>query len=322
MRRREFLMLLGGAAVFRPHRAHAQQVGKLDRIGFLRVGPPPSSFIEPLRRALGQMGHIEGKNYVFDFGIAESVDQLPAVAAELIRSKVNVLIASGTPAVLPAQHATNVIPVIIVAAVDPVAAGLVASLARPGGNVTGLTAVFADLTGKRLELLKEMLPTLTRVALVSRPKNPGHDQYVQQAQLAARKLGIELDVMSLNSPDEFETAFANARDVGALIQIDDAMFTAHRQQLVDLANQHRIPGSYGLREFVDIGGFVALGPSYPDLYRRAALYVDKILKGAQPADLPVEQANKFEMVVNLKTAKGLGMVISPSLLARADEVIE
>ena len=152
MRRREFLMLLGGAAVFRPHRAHAQQVGKLDRIGFLRVGPPPSSFIDPLRRALGEMGHIEGKNYVFDFGIAESVDQLPAVAADLIRSKVNVLIASGTPAVLPAQHATNVIPVIIVAAVDPVAAGLVASFARPGGNVTGLTAVFADLTGKRLEL--------------------------------------------------------------------------------------------------------------------------------------------------------------------------
>ena len=322
MRRREFMAGLSGVAATWPLTARAQQVGKLDRIGFLRVGPPPPSFIEPLRRALSEMGHIEGKNYVFDFGIAESVDQLPAVAADLIRSKVNVLMASGTPAVLPAQHATDVIPVVIVAAVDPVAAGLVASFARPGGNVTGLTAVFADLTGKRLELLKEMLPNLTRVAFVSRPNNPGHDQYVQQAQLAARKLGIELDVMSLNSPDEFETTFANARDVGALIQIDDAMFTAHRHQLVDLANQHRIPGSYGLREFVDIGGFMALGPSYPDLYRRAALYVDKILKGARPADLPVEQANKFEMVVNLKTAKALGLVISPILLARADEVIE
>jgi ABC-type uncharacterized transport system substrate-binding protein len=322
MRRREFLTLLGGVSVFRPAPAHAQRVGKLDRIGFLRVGPPPPSFIEPLRRALSEMGHIEGKNYVIDFGIAESIDQLPAVAAGLIRSKVSVLVASGTPAVLPAQHATNVIPVVIVAAVDPVAAGLVASLARPGGNVTGLTAVFADLMGKRLELLKEMLPTLTRAALVSRPSNPGHDQYLQRAQFAARKLAVELDVMSLNSPDEFEPAFANARNVGALIQIDDAMFTAHRQQLVDLATQHRIPGSYGLREFVDIGGFMALGPSYPDLYRRAALYVDKILKGARPADLPVEQANKFEMVVNLKTAKALGLEIAPSLLARADEVIE
>jgi putative ABC transport system substrate-binding protein len=322
MRRREIITLLGGAAVSWPLAAHAQQVGKVDRIGFLRVGPPPPSFIEPLRRALNEMGRVEGKNYVFDFGIAESVDQLPTIAADLVRRNVNVLVASGTPAVLPARQATNVIPVVIVAAVDPLAAGVVTSLARPGGNVTGLTAVFADLTGKRLELLKEMLPTLTRVALVSRPSNPGHDQYVQQTQLAARKLGIELEVMSLSSPDEFEIAFGNARGVGALIQIDDAVFTSHRQKLVDLAIRHRIPGSYGLREFVDIGGFMALGPSYPDLYRRAALYVDKILKGAQPADLPVEQANKFEMIVNLKTAKALGLVISPSLLARADEVIE
>jgi putative ABC transport system substrate-binding protein len=322
MQRRKFIKLLGGVAVFWPLAAHTQQVSKIDRIGFLRVGLPPPSFIEPLRRALNEMGHVEGRNYVFVFGIAESVDQIPAVAADLIRSKVNVLVASGTPAVLPARHATSVIPVVIVAAVDPVAAGVVTSLARPGGNVTGLTAVFADLTGKRLELLKEMLPTLTRVALVSRPNNPGHDQYVEQAQLAARKLGIELEVMSLNSPDEFEAAFDNARDVGALIQIDDAMFTSHRQKLVDLANQHRIAGSYGLREFVDIGGLMALGPSYSDLYRRAALYLDKILKGAQPADLPVEQANKFEMIVNLKTANALGLVISPSQLARADEVIE
>jgi putative ABC transport system substrate-binding protein len=214
------------------------------------------------------------------------------------------------------------IPVIIVAAIDPIETSVVTSLARPGGNVTGLTAVFADLTGKRLELLKEMLPSLTRVALVSSPANPGHSQYVRQTELAARLLGVELEVLSLSNPDEFECAFRNSRDVGALIQIDDAMFTSQRQKLVELANKYRIPGSYGFREFVDIGGFMALGPSYPDLYRRAALVVDKILKGAKPADLPVEQANKFEMIVNLKTAKALGLTISPTLLARADEVIE
>jgi putative ABC transport system substrate-binding protein len=321
MRRRELIGLLGGAAAW-PFAARAQQSGKIDHIGFLRVGQPPPSFIEPLRRALKEMGHVEGKNYVFDFGIAERVDQLPAIAAGLVGHNVNVIVASGTPAVLPARSATNTIPVVIVAAVDPVAAGVVTSLARPGGNVTGLTAVFADLTGKRLELLKEMLPALKRVALVSRPANPGHDQYVQQTRLAARILGVELVLMPLSNPSDFDAAFRGAGNVGALIQIDDAMFTFHRQELVDLATKYRIPGSYGLREFVDIGGFMALGPSYPDLYRRAASYLDKILKGAKPADLPVEQASKFELIVNLKTAKALGLTISPTLLARADEVIE
>jgi len=224
--------------------------------------------------------------------------------------------------VLPAREATNAVPVVFVAALDPAATGVVTSLARPGGNVTGLTAVFADLTGKRLEFLKEMLPTLTRVALLSRPANPGHVQYVQQAQMAARILQVELEIMSANGPEEFEVAFHGAQGVGALIQIDDAMFTAHRLKLVDLATRHRIPGAYGLREFVDIGGFMALGPSYPDLYRRSAAHLDKIFKGAKPSDLPVEQANKFEVIVNLKTAKALGLTISPSLLARADEVIE
>ncbi len=321
MKRREFLGILGGAAAW-PLAARAEPRGKIDRIGFLRVGQPPPSFIEPLRRALGQMGRVEGKNYVFDFGIAESVDQLPAIAAALVGRHVNVLVASGTPAVLPARNATNTIPIVLVAAVDPVAAAVVTSLARPGGNVTGLTAVFADLTGKRLELLKEMLPALQRAALVSRPENPGHDQYVQQTRLAARILGVELVLMPLSNPDDFDAAFRGAGNVGALIQIDDAMFTAHRQKLVDLATKYRIPGSYGFREFVDIGGFMALGPSYPDLYRRAASYLDKILKGAKPADLPIEQASKFEMIVNLKTAKALGLTISPALLARADEVIE
>ena len=321
MKRREFLGALSGAVAW-PVIAQAQESGKVYRIGLLRVGQPPPSFIEPLQRALSELGYVERRNLVFDFGIAERVDQLPGLVADLIRRKADVILASGTPAVLPARNATTTLPVVFVAALDPTETGVVASLARPGGNVTGLTAVFADLTGKRLEFLKEMLPALARVALLSRPANPGHSQYVQQTQIAARILRVELEVLSANGPDEFEAAFRSAQGVGALIQIDDAMFTSHRQKLVELATRHRIPGAYGLREFVDIGGFMALGPSYPDLYRRAATYLDKIMKGAKPADLPIEQANKFETIVNLKTAKALGLTIPPALLARADGVIE
>jgi putative tryptophan/tyrosine transport system substrate-binding protein len=321
MKRREFIV--GAAATTAmPLAAGAQQDGKVHSIGILRVGQLPPSFIDPLRRGLSDLGYVEGKNIAFEYGIAQNVKQLPELAADLVRRKVDVLVASGTPAVLPARNATNVVPVVFVAAIDPIATGVVTSLARPGGNVTGLTAVFADLTGKRLELLKEMLPNVSRFALLSRPGNPGHTQYVQQTQIAARILRVELEVLQANSPDDFEPAFRNAKGAGALIQIDDAMFTSHRVRLVELAARHRIPGAYGLREFVDLGGFVALGPSYPDLYRRAATYVDKILKGAKPADLPVEQPTKFELIINLKTANALGLTIPPSLLARADEVIE
>ena len=236
--------------------------------------------------------------------------------------RVDVLVASGTPAVIPARNATKAVPVLFVAAIDPVATGVVNSLARPGGNVTGLSAVFSDLTAKRLELLKELLPSLDRAALLSRPANPGHFQYVEQMQMAARILRIGLEVMAANSPDDFEGEFRRVEGIGALVQIDDAMFTAHRQKLVELANRYRIPGAYGFREFVEAGGFVALGPNYSDLYWRAASYLDKILKGAKPADLPVEQASKFEFILNLKTAKALGLDIAPTLIARADEVIE
>jgi putative ABC transport system substrate-binding protein len=324
MNRREFIALAGGTAahsVLWPRAGLSQRAGKLKRIGFLRVGPPPPSFIEPLRRGLTGFGHVEGNDIAFEFGIAQTVAQLPALAADLV-GRVDVLVASGTPAVLPARNATNVVPVVFVAAIDPVATGVVTNLARPGGNITGLTAVYSDLTGKRLELLKEMFPNLTRVALLSRPANPGHTQYVQQTVMAARILRVEVEVLSLSSPDDFEPAFRRLKGVGALIQIDDAMFTSHRAWLVELAVKYRIPGAYGLREFADLGGFMTLGPSYPDLYRRAAAYVDKILKGTKPADLPVEQASKFEMIVNLKTARALGLAVSPMLLARADEVIE
>ena len=328
MKRREFIALAGGAAAAStlswPLAAREQPTGKVARIGFLRIGPPPPSFIGPLRQGLKDLGYLEDKNFVFDYGLAQRVAELPGLAADLVRRKVDVLVASGTPAVIPARNATSAIPVVFIAALDPVATGVVTSLARPGGNVTGFTAVFSDLTGKRLEFLKEMLPALRRVALLTRPANPGHYQYVQQTQIAARLLRVELEVLAVNSPDDFEPAFRRAADAGvtALIQIDDAMLTTHRQRLVELATSHRIPGAYGFREFVEIGGFMALGPSYSELYRRAAEYLDKILKGAKPADLPVQQPTKFELILNLKTAKALGLTISPTLLARADEVIE
>ena len=322
LKRREVITLLGGAAVTWPFAAGAQPAGKVHRIGMLRVGPPPSSFIEPFRQGLSDLGYVEGQNIIIEYGLGRSTEQLPDIAADLVRRKVDVLVASGTPSALPARNATRTIPVVFVAAIDPIATGLVASLARPGGNVTGLTALFADLTGKRLELLKDILPMLSRVALLSRPANPGHAQYLREAELAARALGVRLQVLSVRGPNDFEEAFSGVMGVGAILQVDDALFTSHRGTLVELAARHRLPAVYGTKEFVELGGFVSLGPSYSGLYRRAATYVDKILKGAKPADLPVEQPTKFELVINLKTAKALGLDVPPALLARADEVIE
>ena len=249
------------------------------------------------------MGYVEGQNILIEYGIAETVEELPHFAADLVARKVEILIASGTPAVVPARNATETIPVIFIAAIDPVGTGVVTSLARPGGNVTGLTALFADLTGKRLELLKEMFPSLARVAFLSRTTNPGHHQYVHEAQVAAQKLNVKLQIIDVKGPDGFGEAFRSADGAEGLIQIDDAMFTAHRNELVRLALTHRMPGIYGPREFVDLGGFAAFGPSYSDLYLRAANYIDRIFKGAKPADLPVQQPTKFELVINLKTAK-------------------
>lgn len=217
MKRRDFITLFGGAAAAWPLTGRAQQARTISRIGFLRVGAPPPSFIEPLKKALKELGYVEGENFIFDYALAKHVAELPKLAADLVGRKVDVLVASGTPAVIPARNATNTIPIVFVAALDPVATGVVTNLARPGGNVTGFTALFADLTGKRLELLKELMPSLTRVALLSRPANPGHYQYVQRTLEAARILRIELDVMAVNSADDFEAGFRNVQGVGALI---------------------------------------------------------------------------------------------------------
>lgn len=324
MRRRELMTLLGAMAVW-PSRAiavPAPRSDKIYRIGMLRVGYPPPSFLAPFRKGLKELGLIEGQNIFIEYGIGRDVQELPKIANNLIGLQVALLLASGTPAVIPAKNATTSVPIVFVAAIDPIATGLVQSLSRPGGNITGLTALFTDLMGKRLEFLKEAFPSISRVALLSHINNPGHEQYVREAERAARMLGIQLQVLAISDPSELDAAFDRAQGAGAILQVDDAMLTAQRERLVALANKHRLPGIYGFREFVDVGGFMALGPSYSELYHRAAAYVDKILAGAVPADIPVEQPAKFEMIVNLKVGRELGIEISPLLLARADEVIE
>jgi putative ABC transport system substrate-binding protein len=292
------------------------------RIGVLRVGSPPRSFIEPFRERLRDLGYIEGRNIIIEYGLARSAVQLPNVAAELIRLEIEVLVASGTPSVVPAANATRTIPVVFVAAIDPVATGLVASLARPGGNVTGVTAMHADLIGKRLELLKELLPKLSRMAVLVRASSPATAQYVREAELAARALGVELQVLAVNEPREFEGTFNAAQGASALLVADNAVFTAQRTQIAKLALKNRLPTMYGFGDMVKAGGLMAYGPHYGDLYWRAATQVVNLLRGAKPAELPVQQPTKFELVINLNTAMVLGLEIPPALLARADEVIE
>jgi putative ABC transport system substrate-binding protein len=321
MNRRTFLFGLTLGALAAPHAAAAQQAGKVSRIGFFRFGPPPPTWMAGFRQGLRELAYVEGQNIAIEYGLAQSVTELPAVAAEVLRRKVDVLVASGTPSVLAAKNATSTIPVVFVIAIDPVAAGLVESLARPGGNVTGLTAVYADLIGKRLELLKELLPKLSRIAVLVRA-TPAAAQYLKEAELAVQTLGASLQVLTVSDPRDLEGAFSAARGASALLQSDDAVFTASRTQIAELALKNRLPTVSGLREMVEAGGLMAYGAHTGDLYRRAATYVDKILKGARPADLPIEQTTKFELVINLKTAKVLGLRIPQSLLLRTDEVIQ
>jgi putative ABC transport system substrate-binding protein len=312
------VLVLTGA----PLLADAQQVGKVNRVGFLRFGSIPPAFIVGFRQGLREQGYVEGQNIIIEYGLAQSAAQLPHVAAELVRLKVDVLVASGVPSVLPARNATSMIPVVFIAAIDPVAAGVVASLSRPGGNVTGVTVMQAELTGKRFELLKELLPKLSRIALLVRATSPAAVEYVQAAEHAARALGTSLQLLSVREPRDLEAALSAARGASALLQSDDAMFTAHRTQIAEFALKNRLPMVSGLREYVEAGGLMSYGAHTGDLHRRAATYVGRILKGATPADLPVEQPTRFEFVINLKTARALGLEIPQSLLLRADEVIQ
>jgi putative tryptophan/tyrosine transport system substrate-binding protein len=325
MRRRTLIGSLGLLAVAMPRFARAQQPSRIYRIGLLRVGQPPPSFIDPFRQGLRDLGYIEGENLVIDYGLAESAERLPEAAAALVARKVDLIFASGAAAVLPARDAAKAIPVVFVAGIDPIGTGLsTRGLAQPGANVTGLTTIQIDLTAKRMQLLKELLPSLERVAFLSREGNPGNTQYVREAERAAESLGLVLHSFSATTAGDFENAFRSALAVraGALVPMDDSVFTSGRRQLVELAERYRLPGVYPIREFVLDGGLISLGPKYQDIYRRAATYVDKVLKGTPPADLPVEQPTTFEVVVNLKAAHALGLTVPPALLTRADEVIE
>jgi putative ABC transport system substrate-binding protein len=310
------------AALAAPRTAETQQTGRIYRLGFLRDGPPPETFIEGLREGLRELGYVEGRHISIEYGLARSADELPTAAARLVTLKVDVILASGTPSVPAAKSATKTIPIVFVASIDPVATGVVASLARPGGNVTGITGIHSDLMGKRLELLGEAVHKLSRVAVLSHATNPGNAEYIRQAELAARALGVQLQLLAVRDAGDFERVFSEARGASGLIQFDDVIFTSHQREVVELAAKYRLPTIYGFREFVHAGGLMAYGPDYPDLYRRAATYVDKILKGVNPTDLPIEQPTKFELVINVKTAKALGLGIPPSLLVRADQVIE
>jgi ABC-type uncharacterized transport system substrate-binding protein len=302
--------------------AQAQQKPSSYRIGFLRNGPVPEMFIDGFRQGLQEIGYAEGKDFAIEYGLAETADQLPAAAADLVQRKVAVIIASGTPPVPAAKDATSTIPIVFVASIDPVATGVAASLAHPGGNVTGFTLASADLMGKRLELLKEIVPNLSRVAVLSQAKNPGNLEYLRQSELAAPALALQLQFVAVNEPTDFEQAFTELRGAQAVIQMENVLFTSYRKQIVQMALTQRVPVVYGFREFVDEGGLVAYGADLRDQYRRAATYVDKILKGAKPGDLPVQQPTKLELVINIKTARALGLEIPPTILSRANEVIE
>ncbi len=302
-----------------PLAAPAQQApGKTARIGVLgRVSLPFDAFREGLR----ELGYVEGQNIAIEYRFADGKDErLPGLAAELVRLKVDVIVAVSPPATEAAKQATSTIPIVFPVSGDPVAEGFVASLARPGGNLTGLATIGPELLGKQLELLKAVAPKVSRVAMLQNPSQ----QVQRQAEDAARALGVQLQVLKARTPSEIEAAFAAMRSqrAGGVLVMRDSVFFAQRTQIVALAAKSRLPAVYGFREQAEAGGLMAYGASTPQLFRRAATYVDKILKGAKPADLPVEQPTKFELVITLKTAKELGLTIPPSLLGQADQVIQ
>jgi putative ABC transport system substrate-binding protein len=277
------------------------------------------------REGLRELGYVEGRNIQVESRWAEgNYDRLPGLAADLVRLKVDVIVTYGTPAAQAAKGATGTIPIVMAAIIDPVASGLVTSLARPGGNITGQSMMSPDLAEKQLQILKELVPKTSRVAVLHNPANPGNAPQVRHAQDAARALGVRLQILGARGPSEIDGAFAAmaAEQAGAVIVLVDAILQSNRARIADLAARHRLPAVYGLHEYAEVGGLLAYGPNRLDMFRRAATYVDRILKGAKPGDLPVEQPSTFTLVINLKTAKALGLTIPPSLLLRADQVIE
>ncbi len=308
--------------------AEAQQPSKVIRLGFLIAtsASTEKSRTEAFRQGLRELGYVEGKNIVIEWRFAEGkFDRLPDLAAELVRLKVEVIVTGGSTSTRAAKEVTTTIPIVMAFDNDPVGSGVVASLARPGGNITGLSALSPELSGKRLELLKETVPKLSRVAaLGTSTNNPGNAQILKETELAAGAFGVQLQYLDVLSPKDIETVFraASKGRADAVLVLASPVLNSQRTQIADLAIKSRLPAIYPQSEYVQDGGLMSYGTSFADLYRRAATYVDKILKGRKPADLPVEQPTRFELVINLKTAKALGLTIPQSVLFRADKVIK
>jgi putative ABC transport system substrate-binding protein len=307
----------------------AQPSEKVPRVGYLLGGfhsdPQRQRFLEAFRQGLRELGYVEGQNIAIESRWAEGKDdRFPALAADLVRSKVDVIVAGSGAATQAAQQATRTIPIVMSTVADPLGSGLVASLARPGGNVTGMTAMSPDVAGKQFQLLTEVVPKLSRVALLTNPDNPSSARSVREAEAAARALGVRLQALEARNSQEIDSAFAamTRERAGALLILPDVIFLNQRQQMAELARKRRLPAVYGVREYAEAGGLMAYGANYIDLVRRAATFVDKILKGAKPGELAVEQPTKFELVINLRTAKAIGLTIPPSLLQRADQIID
>jgi len=296
------------------------------KVAYLSASSAGRTTLDTFQQGLRDLGYVEGRNILIEYRWANGqFDRLPALATELVRARVNVIVAANTPAALAARNATSTIPIILVTSGDPVGSGLVASLARPGGNVTGLSLMpTLAISGKQLELLKEAFPTITHVAVLANPANPPTAGLLTEIERAALSLGLRLRIVQVRDSKEFGDAFATIKNerVPALLVIADPLVAENRDGIVAFAAANRLPAIYPYRLFVDAGGLMSYGADLSDLHRRAAIYVDRILKGAKPAELPIEQPTKFELVVNLKTAKALGLTIPPSLLRRADHVIQ
>jgi ABC-type uncharacterized transport system substrate-binding protein len=317
-----FMLVVAGAV------AQAQQTTKIPRIGYLVISPPSDSAarIEAFRLGLRELNYVEGKNIVIEWRYAEGkLDRLPTLVAELVRLKVEVIVTAGPAPTRSAKEATKTIPIVMTQDSDPIGSGFVASLARPGGNITGLSSLRADLSGKRLELLKEILPKFSSVAFLGTSTLPGNLQQLKETEIAAGAFGLKLQYLDVLIPENIGTAFRAAgkgRADAILMMVAGFVANAQRKQIAELAVEHRLPAIYYRSDFVEEGGLMSYGASQADLDRRAATYVDKILKGAKPSDLPVEQPTKFELIINLKAAKQIGLTIPPAVLARADKVIK
>ena len=327
MKEKVFCTALAGLFLVLSFPVEAQQPTKIPRIGYLggATASASSARLEPFRQGLRELGYIEGKDIVIEWRSAEGKpDRLPALVAELMRLKVDVIVTGGPSVTRAAKEATVTIPIVMTQDGDPVGTGFVASLARPGGNITGLSTLAPEISGKRLELLKEIVPRLVHVAVLGTSTNPGSSQQLRETKLAAEAFKVQLQYLDVPDPKDIEIAFraASKGRTDAVLVLGGPVLNSQRTQVVDLAVKNRLPAMYGQQEFVEAGGLMTYGVSLPDLDKRAAVFVDKILKGRKPVDLPVEQPTKFELIINLKAAKQIGLTIPPNVLARADRVIK